>query len=394
MTGLPNRTAYYQSTKNIKDMQFMLIDLIDFSTVNNIFGMDAGDHTLKKVAEILNVYAQSHQQMELYRIGADEFALVMHGRDEEFLDRVAKDVIYIVENTPIHYKDIDIPVVVNVGVSTVSPHLLNAQLCVKALHSTFGKKVKFFTEEMNNPREVKENVKMVQRVKEAIENDGITPYFQGITDTQTHATVRYEALVRLEEEDRCLSPFFFLDIAKKVKLYNALSHIMLVKSIDTMRKLDIEVAVNISIEDILEAQNAHFIYNLVRQNSDLAPKLTFEIVESEQIENYNILQNFIDTVKAFGCKIAIDDFGSGYSNFDHLINLKVDYLKIDGSLIKHIHEDNNSKMIVKTIVAFAKEAGIETVAEFVHNAQVARIIEELGIDYAQGFFYAEPTKLL
>nr|WP_297890535.1 EAL domain-containing protein [Sulfurihydrogenibium sp.] len=118
--------------------------------------------------------------------------------------------------------------------------------------------------------------------------------------------------------------------------------------------------------------------------------MTFEILESEGIENYEDVSGFIKEVKSYGSKIAIDDFGSGYSNFAHMLKLDVDYLKIDSSLIKNIHQDKNSQIIVQTIVGFAKKLGIKTIAEFVHNREVFEKVRELGVDYSQGYYIGEP----
>ena len=115
-------------------------------------------------------------------------------------------------------------------------------------------------------------------------------------------------------------------------------------------------------------------------------------MESEGIENYDEVKNLIKKVKEFDCKIAIDDFGSGYSNFTHILNLNVDYIKIDASIIRTIHTDKNSAHIAKLIVDFAKKMGIKTIAEFVYSEEVFRKVQSLDIDYSQGFYFSEPRK--
>lgn len=393
LTGLPNRTAYYSDARDKNNMHLMLINLIEFRNINSIFGMNVGDFLLKEVSYLLEEYIEKDKSVNLYRIGADEFAISYENVDDSYVFLQATQIMYYLENTPIFYKDIKIPISVNIGIAAWTPHLLNAQICIKELHNSFGEKIKVYDESLNDLEQIKSNIAMVQDVKEALEKDNVVAYFQPIVDTQSKQIQRYEALVRIEQNAEVLSPFLFLDIAKKVKLYNDISHRMMEKSIQMIREKDLNISFNISIEDILESKNSNYIYDLVKNNSDIAQKITFEIVESEQIRNYNRLLEFIDIVKSYGCKIAIDDFGSGYSNFDYLFNFDVDFLKIDGSLIKNINSDNNSYMIVKTIVAFAKEAGIETVAEFVHSQEIDTVIKELGIDYGQGYYYGKPAKL-
>ena len=135
-----------------------------------------------------------------------------------------------------------------------------------------------------------------------------------------------------------------------------------------------------------------FIVNAM-EKTNTAKQITFEIVESEGIESFAEVSNFIKKAKKLGCKIAIDDFGTGYSNFEYIIKLDVDYIKIDGSLIKNINSDNNLYLTVQTIVGFAKALKIKTVAEFVHNEEVLNCVKNLDIDYSQGFFIDEPKEL-
>ncbi len=127
---------------------------------------------------------------------------------------------------------------------------------------------------------------------------------------------------------------------------------------------------------------------------DIASRVVFEIVESEGIEDFKEINNFIDKVKELGCKIAIDDFGSGYSNFEYLIKLNADYIKIDGSLIKDILIKKSNEEIVITIIDFAKRQGFKTIAEFVSTKEIFEKVKDLGIDYAQGYYIDEPSSTI
>jgi EAL domain-containing protein (putative c-di-GMP-specific phosphodiesterase class I) len=147
----------------------------------------------------------------------------------------------------------------------------------------------------------------------------------------------------------------------------------------------------VSIEDIVNSEFIDFLeHDLISKK--IAHLITFELLESESITDYKKVISFIDRVKKLGCKIAIDDFGSGYSNFTYLLKLKPDYIKIDGSSVKNIHTDENSYLITKTINDFAHNLGIKTIAEFVHCEEVFTILKELGVDEFQGFYFSEPTK--
>jgi EAL domain-containing protein (putative c-di-GMP-specific phosphodiesterase class I) len=135
----------------------------------------------------------------------------------------------------------------------------------------------------------------------------------------------------------------------------------------------------------------NFIIQKLKNNPSIAQRVTFEILESEAINDFKKISRFINEVSRYGAKIAIDDFGSGYSNFSYLIQINADYIKIDGSLIENIDVEEASFIIVETIVQFAKRLGIKTIAEYVHSSVVMDKVKELGIDYSQGFYIDEPS---
>lgn len=122
-------------------------------------------------------------------------------------------------------------------------------------------------------------------------------------------------------------------------------------------------------------------------------KIVFELIESEGIENFDEVINFIEQVKKLGAKISIDDFGTGYSNFEYIMKLKVDYIKIDASMIKNIDTNKNSQMVTETIIDFAKKLEIKTIAEFIHSKNVYDVVKEMGVDYAQGYYLGKTQRL-
>ena len=152
-----------------------------------------------------------------------------------------------------------------------------------------------------------------------------------------------------------------------------------------------DFSINLSIDDIVDEETTTIICQMLRQYGTIGQRIIFEILESEAIEDYEKLTQFITLMRQYGCRIAIDDFGSGYSNFAHILNLSVDILKIDGSLIRYLDTNEKAITIVETILSFATRASIETVAEFVHNEAVADIVKRIGVHSAQGFYFYEPA---
>jgi EAL domain-containing protein (putative c-di-GMP-specific phosphodiesterase class I) len=149
------------------------------------------------------------------------------------------------------------------------------------------------------------------------------------------------------------------------------------------------ISINLSIIDILDPKIVSFILDKIDSFDDPS-RLSFEILESEGIENYQEVFDFIKKLKKRGCKIAIDDFGSGYSSFEHMLNLQVDLLKIDASLVKNIDTNKNARITTHAIVTFAKTIGVKTCAEYVHSETILALLKGMGVDYAQGYHLGKP----
>ena len=225
-------------------------------------------------------------------------------------------------------------------------------------------------------------------------DDRITIFYQSIIDNNDPTHKKYEVLIRLvDKEGNILTPHFFLEIAKKAKLYKQLTKIVLNKAFEAFKDNDYDFSINITIDDILDKDiNKYIIETLEKYN--ISNRVIFEIVESESIDNFDIVEKFITMVKEYGCRISIDDFGTGYSNFEHLMRLQADYIKIDGSIIKEITTNKRSELITSIIIAFAKEMNIETIGEYVETKEINDKLIELGVNKSQGYYFDKPQATL
>lgn len=218
------------------------------------------------------------------------------------------------------------------------------------------------------------------------------PVYQAIVNNNNEI-LKYEALMRLREFEgekaKLISPYFFLEIAIKSKIYPQLTEVMIAKTFRDMKKNGHNFSINLTFDDIINSHIVDMLRSQIKKYA-IANQITFEIVESENIDDFPHAKKFVQEFKAMGVQIAIDDFGTGYSNFTHVLELEPDYLKIDGSLIKNIEHDKKSYELVKSIVNFSKSLGIQTIAEFVSSKEIFEICESLGIDQFQGYYFSEP----
>ncbi len=194
----------------------------------------------------------------------------------------------------------------------------------------------------------------------------------------------------IDEKGNIVSPFFFLEIAKKAKLYSKITKLVIDK---TLKVFKYECSINLTTDDIMDNNTRKYIYNILK-NYPYPQNITFEITETEEIIDFKLVNSFIEKVKKYGVKISIDDFGTGYANFKYIIDLSVDYIKIDGSLIKNIETNRESKLIVEAIIAFSKKLGIKTIVEFVSTKEIYNEVISLGADYSQGYYIGKPKATL
>jgi diguanylate cyclase (GGDEF)-like protein len=391
LTTLPNRKKLIETLSFEKDAVLMIINIDKFQHINDLYGDKIGNDIIRNTASIIknNVSPEAI----LFKLHADEYALYQPTEIVEEIKTLALHLANCIENHTFTINDNEIYVNATIGIACGSFSLLNNADMALKLAKRNRKKYLIYETSMNIEHEYTQNLKWSKKIKDAIENNRIEPLFQPIVDTKTSKIVKYEALMRLIDENaEYISPIHFLELAKKNKLYPKLTKIIIEKTFEIFKNIDAQVAINLSVQDVLNEDVHSTIINSLHKYQ-LGGKIVFEIIESEGIENYEEISEFISEVKKTGAKISIDDFGTGYSNFEYIMKLKVDYIKIDASMIKDIDKNINSQMVTETIIDFAKKMNIKTIAEFVHSETVFIVVKNMGIDYAQGYYFGKPQKL-
>ena len=399
LTLLPNRQKLLKDLKDSKIQKIAMININSFRDINNFYGFEAGDLVLKKFSQILLDKISTNINLDLYRVANDVFAICTKNKDnlKEIRDICTNIIEYfslhpILINNNSFYLSISIGVARNCKDSAVQNNLLSKAEYALRIAKKRDISILFLDENIELYNKLKENKKLIEELKNALISNNLLIYGQKLINNISKKE-KYEILMRVKLEDgSILTPYSFLKEAKKAKLYLGMTRMLVKKACEYFKDKDIDFNLNLTLEDIKDQYTMDFIVNAM-EKTNTAKQITFEIVESEGIESFTEVSNFIKKAKKLGCKIAIDDFGTGYSNFEYIIKLDVDYIKIDGSLIKNINTDNNLYLTVQTIVGFAKALKIKTVAEFVHNEEVLNCVKNLDIDYSQGSFIDEPKEL-
>lgn len=395
VSGYPNRLALLKELheNNILKKPGLFLLCMDNYTLNeNFFGSDIVEKLDKIFLDTLKNFSLSLPKFTIYHISNGKYAILIDSINfsskeaEDFClnlidyikqNRFSYDIYEFYVNVTIAYAQTDLNTLYE-----DTNAILSAAICQKK---------EYLLSEGNIDRlknTIKENLKVLKIIKQALKDDKIVPFFQPIYNNKTSQINRYEALVRMYDDnyDIVLPQPYFLEAAKKGKLYPYITKLLFNKVAQKIREHGCEISINLSSLDIEDPIMRDFLLKQMQNNKDIMDKMIFELLEDKETNSYKIIKEFIKTAKSYGAKIAIDDFGSGFSNFIRIIEFEPDIIKLDGSLIKDIDRSKASRQTVETIKVFADKIGAKTVAEYVYNKTIFEIVNEIGIDYSQGYY--------
>ena len=388
-TGMLNRNALMRDLHSLQKATIALVNIRNFKQINDVFGFEKGNITLINLSKQLTDLV-SKENLTSYHLGSDEFAIIVSEKEDEESTLLLQNIIETINLQTIEIsKDIQIDINLYSGICTASENqLVKADMALteaKKRNKTF-----IVYSDKTNTKEIQENnMKMFAVIKNALDKKEVYPYYQPILDAKTNKIIKYEALMRIKDNGRVLPPDRFLQIAQKTKYYQELSRIIIKQALDKFRSIDHMISINLSAIDITNEKTMAFLFKELNSFDD-CHRVVIELTETEDLYGLEEVVDFITFVKSKGVKIAIDDFGVGYSNFSYLTSLNPDFIKIDGSLIDNIDQDEKAQKLVMSIVHFSKELDIKIVAEFVHNKAVMQKCIDLGIDELQGYYLGEP----
>ncbi|WP_456402946.1 EAL domain-containing protein [Persephonella sp.] len=388
LTGLPNRKKLIEDIERSEEPKLAVLNINNFKEINDFYGQYFGDQLLKEVGKKLKDFAED-KNLLLYRNYGDEFIFLADKNInlKDFIIKI-KNILRKIHTYTFKTDDTEVHIYMTAGFAEGKEKLISKADMALKYAKQHRKNVQIYNKSLKIEEQYKKNISMTKKIKEALENNKVTVYFQPILNNETLKIESYETLVRIKEDSgNHLLPENFLIVAKKSPIYPDITKVILDKTFEKIRNIDKKISLNLSIRDIENTEINELVIQFIKDNKG---KIIIEILESESIKDLETVIDFIKRAKSSGAEIALDDFGSGYSNFELILKLDVDYIKIDASLIKNLHSCMESKIIVETIVNFAKKLNKKTVAEFVHSEEIFKTVKSLGVDYSQGYFIGEP----
>lgn len=410
LTGLYNRREFDQELKfallhakrDNHEHTLCYMDLDQFKVVNDTCGHAAGDMLLQKLSKQLKTSLRKSDV--LARLGGDEFALLLLHCDMQRAVKIAENMHQIINAFIFEWEGKSCQVGVSIGLASLSPTfkdstevLAATDIACYTAKEEGRNRIHIYKAGDKQLIQRREEMSMVGKVRQALSENLFELFAQPIVSTtDVRDCNHYEILIRLKGEDeQYISPIKFLPVAEKYQLMTDVDRWVVHHSFQLMldlsqQKNEFSLAINLSGQSINDTDFLKFIVDKIDELGVDASRICFEITETAAINNLDHAINFIETLKKHNCKFSLDDFGTGVSSFEYLKRLPVDYLKIDGAFIKQLESNKVDYAMVKAISEVAVVVGMKTIAEFVENEAIYKILNDLGIDYAQGYWISKP----
>jgi len=396
LTSLPNKTSLFEDMEQQDNQILILLRIDNLRAINNVYGYLFADQLIQKMGEKLTELCQQHE-LKAYKLPSNVFALAVDYQDRPHLTQLMDQIHNEIEGQSFNVNEHEFSLTVTLGACDPDTTVPLTEMIIdaeKAMHEAINQKLDYaiLDTQVDLKRQHQQNIQILDLIRHALNNHQVMGFYQPIFNNQTQNIDKYEVLMRLKDDKGIIyPPNTFLDIAKASKYYHRLTREIVIQSMAFFKDHPHDFSINISFEDIMHDDFFEFLSTEV-QKYKLCHRVVIEIVETEGLGDYTQVYDFIKNVKQMGCRIAIDDFGTGYSNFEHLLRLHqfIDYVKIDGSLIKNIVESETNQAIVKNIKTFCDDMGIQTIAEFVSEEAIQIKVMELGIHYSQGYHFGQP----
>ncbi len=413
LTGLLNRRAFegeltraWERGSGGKGPSFLIfMDLDQFKVVNDTSGHGAGDQLLRGVSEILIDSVRANDIVA--RLGGDEFGIILWECPVEIASRIAESIRSRIEEYRFHWDTEIYKIGVSIGglqidssVNGISELQQLADSACYAAKEAGRNRVHFVAGDKDSARAHRGQVRWVQRLREAMDNNRFAIYAQPMRplDEQLVEPERLEILLRLRDPEtrRLIPPGAFLPAAERYGLSSELDEWVIRRLLDTLfvhQAFQAEQRsywINLSGTSIGDARFATFLKEAIANSPLPVGTINFEITETAVIRSVAEAGKLMHELRDMGCKFALDDFGTGLSSFGYLKKLPVDFLKIDGMFVRDILTDATDRIFVKSIIDIARSLNIKTIAEFVETEDMLDLLRELGADYAQGFAISRP----
>jgi len=414
LTGLNNRRSFEETLSHTIGIAqrsrvkhgLLYLDFDRFKIVNDSCGHHAGDQLLIQLSALLN---ERLRQGDLFaRVGGDEFAIIAQGESMDAIVSLAEELRELVQNYTFEYEKQTFKISVSIGVVPITGKEKSLEALLQDVDSacyvakqTGRNRVHLAQEGDIEVVKYRNDIAGIQSIRQALDEDLLTLFYQPVYRILPNGVemIHCEILLRMRGENgEMVSPAEFIPIAEKYNLMSEIDRWVISNVMRWVAEHQVErdiprFLINLSGLSFIDDDFLEFVVEELDKNEIDPTKIAFEITETAAVDNIAKANLFIDRLRAIGCQFALDDFGTGFSTFAYLKNLPIDYLKIDGSLVKNICTDTVDREMVRAINEIGHTVGAKTIAEFVEDDATVDLLRQMGVDYAQGFGLQRPDQL-
>lgn len=402
LTGLYNRQYLLEKLKRILRIKslakgaLLFIDLDNFKIVNDTLGHATGDRLLTTLSNKLK--STLREEDILARIGGDEFALLLEEATPEEAQGIAERLVEFIGAFRYSEEGVTFTIGSSVGMAYIATNMEAEELLSRADRACYvskargGNRIEVYQPEQEELQLISEEASWTTRITNALRENSFALWFQPVFHLATQQVDHYEVLLRMKGcGGRVIPPGAFIPAAERFGLMSQIDYWVVQAAVQCLAAHpELHLAVNLSGKSLSDPALQDFISFNLSQQSVEPNRLSFEITETAAVVNFEHARVFIKDLKDLGCKFALDDFGVGFSSFTYLRELPVDHIKIDGSFVRNLDQDPINQVLVRSIHEMAKALDKKTIAEFVENEAILHILQEIGVDYAQGYHLGRP----
>jgi len=387
LTQCKNNDALHKEISLKNDPALLKVSLHNFKSFQTYYGLDITNKVLVEFGNAIKINLPVNAS--LYRSHEDEFSILLNNLAPSQERNLALQIKAFFEQTPIEVDGFLLKINTSIGVSTGKDLIEKADIALGEAKE--GNRIAFYEEDSSFIKEQREHIQWVKIIQEAIAQDRIKVHYQPIMNNENNSITKYEALCRIENEDKGLyQPHEFIPSAVIAGRMCDITRVVIDKSFKYFKDNDYSFSINITKEDFM----AQYLVDYISYKCDYygvdPSRIYIEILENISTEATQGCLSQIKALQELGCNISIDDFGVDSSNFSRMMQINAEVLKIDGHFIQHLLHDKNAKIIVENIVDFSKKIGAKTVAEYVDTQELYELVKGMGINYSQGFYIGKP----
>lgn len=413
LTGLANRRSLEQNLNLViqrsksfdNEGSLLYLDIDRFNIINDLEGYDAGDRLLVEVVTLMRSNLKGDEY--LARIGSDEFCVYLENNIRQEVVLVAERLRKSLEEHRFVAGSACYRVSASIGIAFFEPAAKIShptELIAQAHQACYVAKnhgrnmIWIYNHQDLALQKRQQDIHWVPLIREALAERKVFLVFQPVVRVSDGLITHYEALLRISGKDKqVFLPGEFIPIAERTGLMPRLDLWVVESAIDFLAALpehQSHVALTVNLSGMAFQDRA--LLPLIKQKLEMTwldpGRITFEITETAVVENWQQAQEMIEKIRALGCYFSLDDFGTGFSSFNYIKNFPVDYLKIDGQFIRNITDNETDRVLVKAMIEIAHKLGKRTIAEYVENPEVLKLLKEMGVDYVQGYLTGKPSE--